>query len=126
MKNYLSLIICTAEERKIGGGNFIQSDGIWIKRNWFAYFQLGIWNLRYLRKRAGNGRFSVCKEGNKVHITLKCAETNRRREKVLYDKWLCIKEETAHQVTTTFKNNKTLNKLGKYLYKFKFKWENKW
>jgi len=43
----------------------------------------------------------------------------------LNDKRLDIKEETAHQVITTFKNIIKLNKLGKYLYKFKFNWEKK-
>jgi hypothetical protein len=44
----------------------------------------------------------------------------------LNEKWLGIKEETVHRVITTFKNIIKLNKLGKYLYKFKFNWENKW
>jgi hypothetical protein len=96
-----------------------------VRGNWFARFQLVIWNLRYIRKRAGNGRFSVRKEGNKVHITLNCAETNRRREQVLNEKCLGIKEETAHQIVTIFKNIIILNILGKYLYKFKLNWENK-
>lgn len=88
-----NFVICTAEERKTGGRKCVSFDVIWIKINWFACYQLGIWNLWYKRKRAGTGRFSMCKEANKVHIlvTLNCAETHRWREQVLNDKQLGIK-----------------------------------
>jgi hypothetical protein len=62
-------------------------------RNAIAWFTLGIWKLRGLRRGVEVGRCHVYEEEeNESHILLKCKETKTWREQFFNNKWLQLNE----------------------------------
>jgi hypothetical protein len=64
-------------------------------------------------------------EAASLHILLKCSETRKWREQFLSRKWLVVNEEVAYERIINCANAVELRDIGKYLYKIRYKWENK-
>jgi hypothetical protein len=91
-----------------------------------AWFRVGIWKFRAIRKGLEIGRCPLCKgEEDAIHILLKCPETRRLREHFLSRKLQIINEELAYKKIINCTNTVELRNLGIYLYKIKCKWENR-
>jgi hypothetical protein len=91
-----------------------------------AWFRADIWKLRGIRKGLEIGRYPICNgEEDAIHILLKCPETMRLREHLLSRKWQIINEELAYKKINNCTNAVELRNLGTYLYKIKYKWENR-
>jgi hypothetical protein len=91
-----------------------------------AWFKTGIWRLRGMRKGSEKGRWPLCsEEEDPIHILLKCSETRKWREQFLSRKWLRLNEWIVFKKIINCNNIIELRNIGSYLYKIKFKWENK-
>jgi hypothetical protein len=59
------------------------------------------------------------------HTLLSCPETKKWRMQFMNEKWLCINEELSYKKTVKCTNKANIIYLGKYLDKFKYKWESR-
>jgi hypothetical protein len=64
-------------------------------------------------------------EEDAKHILLKCSETNKWREECVNSIWLNINEDLGYRKIISSTNVNKIKSLGKYLFKTKCKWENK-
>jgi hypothetical protein len=65
------------------------------------------------------------REEGAVDILPKCSETRRLRERLLNRKWQTINEEISYKKIINCTKTVQIRNLGSYLYKIKFKWENR-
>jgi hypothetical protein len=64
-------------------------------------------------------------EEDAKHIILKCLGTNKWREEYVNSNWLNMNEDLAYKKIISCINVNRIKALGKYLFKTKFKSENK-
>jgi hypothetical protein len=82
--------------------------------------------LRTTKKGLESGRCPLCNEEvDAVHILLKRPETRKLREHLLSRKWLKINVEIAYKKSINCTNTLEVRNIGGYLYKIKYKWENR-
>jgi hypothetical protein len=84
------------------------------ERSGLAWFKTGIWKLR------GTSKDEVA-----IHILLKCFEMRKWREQFLSRKCLMLNERIAYKKIINCTNIIELRNVGTYLYKIRYKWENK-
>jgi hypothetical protein len=79
-----------------------------------------------MRKGLEIRRCPLCNgEEDALHVLLKCPETRRLREHLLDRKWQIINEELAYKKIINCTNTVELRNSGRYLYKIKYKGENR-
>jgi hypothetical protein len=79
-----------------------------------------------MRKGFEKGRCPLCREDeDALHILLKCLETRKWGEQLLSRKWRIVNEEVAYKRIINCTNAIELRNTGKYLYKIRYKWDNK-
>lgn len=64
------------------------------------------------------------KDGNEMHILLRCKETERWIDNFFNEKCLQISEEIVHIEIIIWGKITELKKTGKFFYKSECKWEN--
>jgi hypothetical protein len=65
------------------------------------------------------------REEDAKHIILKCLETDKWRDEYVNSNWLNMNEDLAYKKIIICINVNRIKDLGKYLFKTKFKWENR-
>jgi hypothetical protein len=90
------------------------------------WWKAGIWKPKGNMRGFERGRCPLCLgEEDAKHIVLKCFATKKWREEYINSNWLNINEDLAYKNIISCINVNRIKALGKYLFKTKFKWENK-
>jgi hypothetical protein len=121
IKEKISLIFYSDVKQEWAGEQYISCCSR-TERSGLAWFKIGIWKLRGMRKESEKGRCPLCsEEEDPIHILLKCSETRKWREQFLNRKWL----RPAFKKIINCNNSIELKNIGSYLYKIKCKWDNR-
>jgi hypothetical protein len=91
-----------------------------------AWWRVGMWKLRGIRKGFEKGRVSLCcgLEDAK-YILLIWTEIKKWREEFLCKTWTGLDQDLTFKKLVGCKNAVKLKNIGKYLLRVKGKWENK-
>jgi hypothetical protein len=91
-------------------------------RRSIAWWRMGIWRLKGIRKDVEIGICPICKKEGLSHI-LRCDGTKMWREEILDKRFWNIDPEKGIRKIAGCKNKEIWQKLGLYLSRYRGKWE---
>jgi hypothetical protein len=90
-----------------------------------AWWRVGIWNLRRIRRGFGKGKCPLCYELEDAKLILLICAGTKRTEEFLCRKWTGLNQDLAFRGKIGCRNAVELKNMRKYLFRIKRNWEKK-